>query len=111
MLRVHADGLRRPDEVASALAQLDLVAERFRLAISRRTGCPLAMSTVRTGVPQFDDGAVVALSESLVVSDSVESTVAPRAAPAQIEQLHPWAARWVHTLTEARTMGPTRKRC
>jgi hypothetical protein len=84
---------------------MDLLAERFRLAIAHRTGCPLVMSIAGTRIPTFDVAGVVSITDTLVLSDSVETSVNPKAPPSDIEQIHAGAARWIQTLTEARRMS------
>lgn len=91
-----------PSALTEAVSQADLTAQRFRLAISRRTGCPLKLRLTGFQHPSFNVDGTLLLQSSASVSDVVWATVHPRQPPAIIEQLHLESDRWVTTLTESR---------
>jgi hypothetical protein len=105
LLTLQTDGLQSPVETETALSRLDRIAEQFRLAVSKRIGCLLTMSIKRTVVPEFSAVGVDAIHDTFHIRESVVDTVAPIDPPVQIEQLPEGARRWIHTLTEARTMS------
>lgn len=84
-----------------ARAELGGIAARFRLAIERRTGCPLTMKLVDSEEPDFNPPGVVSGSSTVHVTATADMTTNPLAPPAAIEQLHEGAERWVRTLAEA----------
>lgn len=104
-LILHNNAIAAAAEVAPAMALMDLQAERFRLAVSRRTGCPLAMRLERSEEPDFGSSDVVRLASTAAFGDRVEVTVQPSDPPEQMEQLSEAAARWVATLAETRAFS------
>lgn len=91
-------------ELVEARAELDGIANRFRLAIEHRTGCPLSLKLVESQEPYFDPPGVVSGRSTVRVTASADVMVKPRHAPPLIEQLHEGAERWVRTLAEALTL-------
>jgi hypothetical protein len=88
-----------------AVRIMDQQAERFRLAIARRIGCPLMLKLEKSEEPNFDPLDLLSVTSAFVVSDHAEATVLPADAPNEIEQLPEAAARWVQTLTETRSFS------
>jgi len=105
LLRLHSEAVGSRVEAQAALSQLDRIAERFRLAVSKRIGCSLTSVVTHTVEPHFGPAGVEVLEDSVHASDSAVSAVLPREPPLHIEQIPEGSARWIHTLTEARTMS------
>jgi hypothetical protein len=98
-----SEGIDSPEALRGEIQRLDRVAERFRLAIAKRIGCPLRIVLETSRGPSFDPSGVASAQDQVALADIGSSTVAPRAAPSSIEQVPEEAARWILTLTEART--------
>jgi hypothetical protein len=104
-LILHAEGIQSPTELADATTLLDLAAERFRLAISMRTGCPLTLRVEASTQPTFDPPGVASVTDSVNAHDDANGSAQPRIPPVEIEQIHVGATGWILTLTEARNFG------
>jgi len=105
LLRLNVEGIRSPEQLQAAIFHLDQIAEQFTLAVSLRIGCPLTNMVEASIEPHFDAEGVATVNVTLRASDTLESSVSPRAPPSDIEQLPAGAARWIHTLTETRTLA------
>lgn len=101
-LVLHVDDIASPEALTSAIAATDQVAERFRIAVARRIGCPLTLRLVKSKEPTFDPPNVISLRDSAILTDHATCTIVPREPPIAIEQVPEAAARWILTLTEAR---------
>lgn len=110
-LRLRSPPLHNRAEVGPALEVLDSIAERFRIALSMRTGCPLTMRVDSTSTPIFPDDPGGIVLDGLTVTATASARVAPRPPPATIEQLPEAAARWVQTLAETRAFSTHPDEC
>ncbi|HKZ09362.1 MAG TPA: hypothetical protein VJL61_01495 [Rhodanobacteraceae bacterium] len=100
-LILHVDRIASPKALTSAIATTDQMAERFRLAVARRTGCPLTLRLAKSKEPNFDPPGLASVRDTVKLSDRATCSVVPRDPPTAIEQLPEAAARWILTLTEA----------
>lgn len=101
-LILRKDGVESPAQLAEAIAWADLVAERFRLAISYRTGCSVKRKLEDSVGPHFDTDGATTLDDRMAISDRAVATMYPRSPPPEIERLHEDSTRWVSTLSEVR---------
>jgi hypothetical protein len=101
-LILHVEEIASPQALASAIAAINQVAERFRLAIARRLGCPLTLRLEKSEEPNFDPPNLARVRDTIELSDHATCSIVPREPPTAIEQLPEAAARWILTLTEAR---------
>jgi hypothetical protein len=92
-------------ELALAIRAMDQQAERFRLAISRRTGCPLTLRLEKSDEPNFDPPGVASVRSTARFSDHAKGTVLPQDPPSEMDQLPEVAARWILTLVETRAFS------
>lgn len=99
-LVLDAQNLQSPDDLALAKIRCASVAERFRLAVAKRTCRQLTMELVHTSEPSFDPPGKLHLTASMGISVSADCEVLPRSPPEEIEQIPEAAARWILTLTE-----------
>lgn len=97
------DFISNVSDLEIAIRQMDLQAERFRWAISRRTLRPLGLRLEKWEGPSFDPAGIASARSSGVFADEAEGHVLPRPPPAKMEQLPEAAARWILTLAEAST--------
>lgn len=100
-LILYVDGIASSEALTSAIAATDQMAVRFRLAVARRTGCPLMLRLVKSQEPNFDPPGHASGHDSVELSDRVTCDVIPQDPPIAIEQLPEAAARWILTLTES----------
>ena len=99
------DDIRSVTLLDDAIRILDQIAERFRLAISKRTGCPLTLNLEKTEEPNFDAPGVLRAHARVGASVRVSCAVLSRDPPMEIEQIPEEAARWILTLTETKNFG------
>jgi hypothetical protein len=104
-LVLHVDGIFSAAALDVAIKTVDETAERFRLAISKRIGCPLTLALENSDDPSFDTPGIISAIDKVVIGDRIECAVLPRDPPQDIEQIPEAAARWILTLTEARRFG------
>ncbi len=104
-LTLLATGITRPESLALAQAELNERAQKFRLALSYRTGCPLLLKLHRADIPDVDPTGVMRAHSTVGFSVSVQLTVLPGAPPDHLPQLPLDSARWVYTLTETHRLG------
>lgn len=97
------DFISNVSDLETAIHQMDLQAERFRWAISRRTLRPLGLRLEKWEGPSFDLAGLASARSTAVFTDEAEGHVAPRPPPAKMEQLPEAAARWILTMAEAST--------
>lgn len=104
-LVLRADGILSAAALVDAIQAADQIAERFRLAISKRIGCPLTLTLEKSEEPSFGPPGILRAHARIRVSASAKGTVLPRDPPEKIEQIPEAAARWILTLTEAKSFG------
>jgi hypothetical protein len=104
-LVLHVDGIPSTSALNDAIQTLDQKAERFRLAISKRTECPLTLTLEKSEEPNFDPPGILRARDRIRIFDSAKCTVLPRDPPTEIEQVPEGSARWILTLTEARNFS------
>jgi hypothetical protein len=104
-LTLVKDGVGTPDALDQAKTLLDAQAERFRLAIALRIGCPLEMELLRSEDPDVYPPGVLHAVARVRVTGHASATVLPGAPPPALPQLPQSAARWVRTYTETRKFG------
>lgn len=85
-LILYVDGIASSETLTSAIAATDQMAVRFRLAVARRTGCPLLLRLVKSQEPNFDPPGHASGHDSVKLSDRVTCDVIPRDPPTAIEQ-------------------------
>lgn len=105
LLVLVKEGISSVSELRSAIGVMDSQAERFRLAISRRIGCPLTLKLERSDEPSFDPPGVASARSSIRFGAYAKGTVLPCDPPDQMEQLSELAGRWVQTLAETRNFS------
>ena len=110
-LRLKSKPLHDGAEVRPALQALDVIAERFRIAVSWRTGGPLALRVGSTSTPIFPGNPSGGLRDGLKVMATASMRVVPQAPTTVIEQLPEAAARWVQTLAETRAFSAHPDEC
>lgn len=89
-------------DLRDAILESDRMAERFRLATSRRTECPLTMALEKSEQPSFDPPSLMRGHSSMRIGAHARGTAFPPEPPTQLEQLSEAASRWVLTLAEAK---------
>lgn len=104
-LVLRATGLDSASQLQDAIRLMDEQAERFRLAISRRTGCPLTLRLTKSEEPSFDPPGIISGRSSIRLTASARITVVSQEPPAEMEQLAEAAARWVQTLAETKAFA------
>lgn len=104
-LVLRRDGISSPAQLAEAIAWSDLVAERFRLAISFRTKSRVNSKLVRSDSPRFEAAGTARLQDGMGLSDRADVAYQPRSPPSEIECLHESSARWVASLAEVRALS------
>lgn len=102
-LVLRDEGISSAAELVTARSVMDRQAERFRLAISRRTGCPLKVRLTRCEEPNFDEPGSSCLTSRTITRDGADAVMSARAPPPEMEQLPEAAARWIQTIAEARS--------
>ncbi len=104
-LVLRTENIDSADELKNAIHAMDQRAERFRLAISKKTGCPLMLTLEKSDEPSFDPPGLISARSTLRISDYTAATVLPGEPPAEMEQLSEVASRWVLTLAETKTFS------
>jgi len=97
-LTLIATGITTPESLVLAQADLDERAEKFRLAISYRIGCPLILKLHHADIPDVLPTGVMQAHATTDFSASATLTVLPSAPPEQLPQLPIDGARWIYTL-------------
>lgn len=101
LLTLRFTGIESEEALTRARADSDVIAEQYRLAIAKRTGCPLRMTLKHSSEPILDKPGKVRLSTTFAITVTAAGAILPRAPPSEIEQLPKDTARWIQTLTEA----------
>lgn len=99
-LTLVATDIATPEALRLAQAELHERAEKFRLAISYRIGCPLVLKLQKEHLPDVDRSGVLAAKSTIQFTATLEATVLPNTPPAELPQLPIASAGWVQTLAE-----------
>lgn len=74
-LVLHVNGVSSASALDVAINAADETAERFRLAISKRIGCPLTLALEKSDEPSFDTPGLISAHDNVVISDRMECAV------------------------------------
>lgn len=101
-LTLTDDRIASGSDLAAAVRTMDEQAERFRLAISRKTECPLAMKLEKSVEPSFGPPGAISGRSSIRIGAYGRLIALPEDPPPEMPQLSKAAARWVLTLAETK---------
>ena len=99
-LVLRKEGIISAGALKREVRLMDLRAKQFRLAVSKRTICPLSMKLERSEEPIFEEVGAANLQSAAKFSDELHVEIAPRDPPEGMEQLPQAAERWIATLAE-----------